>query len=153
TWADGPERFHEATIVSSHATATKCLTMVACGIAFATLGCTSSPAAPSPISQPQPLSPFANIAGDYTLIITMDEKCTQIPEPLRVRTYDVVLDGNSPGRFSPGYIDVAIVGNRFGGLGGELWAPRSDSRYRFEWNNFDVGGCDYPDPSTSPPLY
>jgi hypothetical protein len=99
------------------------------------------------------VSPFASIAGDYTLTITMDEKCTQIPEPLRVRTYDVVLDGNSPGRFSPGYINVDIADDTFGGLGGELWAPRSDSRYRFEWNNFDIGGCDYPDPTTSPALY
>src|SRR4026208_2434923 len=109
---------------SSRWSSKKCLTTIACGIAFATLGCTSSPGVPSPISPPQPVSPFANIAGDYTLTITMDEKCTQIPEPLRVRADDGVLDDNSPGRFSPGYIDVAIADHTFGGLGGELWAPR-----------------------------
>jgi hypothetical protein len=34
-----------------------------------------------------------------------------------------------------------------------LWPPTPDGRYRFEWNNFDIGGCDYPEATGSTPLY
>ena len=49
---------------------------------------------------------------------------------------------------------VRIAGDRFGYLGGELWPPGPDSRFRFEWNSFEeIGGCDYPEPTDSTSLY
>jgi hypothetical protein len=86
--------------------------------------------------------------GDYKLTIELDEKCSEIPKPLRVRTYDVTLEDKGWH-----YMTVRIVGEEFGYLGGELWPPGPDARYRFEWNNFDVGGCDYPEPTGGAPLY
>jgi hypothetical protein len=125
----------------------RCLLTVACGVAL--FGCTSAPSAPSSVPSAPP-SPFANIAGDYRLTIEIrDERCAaRLPPPLRVRAYDVVLD-DKKWHFLP----VLIVGEGFGHLGGELWPPDPDSRYRFEWNNFDVGGCDYPEHIGSTELY
>ena len=37
--------------------------------------------------------------------------------------------------------------------GGRDVAARADSRYRFEWNNFDIGGCDYPEVLESTQVY
>ena len=36
---------------------------------------------------------------------------------------------------------------------GELWASAPAGRYRFEWNSFDIGGCDYPETVGSDQLY
>jgi hypothetical protein len=112
----------------------------------ALLACAQSPAAPSP--PPQPPSPFANVVGDFTLTIAIDERCTDIPRGLAVRTYDVVLVDNG-WHFMP----VRIAGERFGYLGGEIWPPGPDARFRFKWNSFDVGGCGYPEPVDSTSLY
>jgi hypothetical protein len=65
-----------------------------------------------------------------------------------VRSYDVVLDDK---RWH--FLPVQVVGEEFGYLGGELWPPAPDARYRFEWNHFDVGGCDYPEQIGSTELY
>ena len=51
------------------------------------------------------------------------------------------------------FMPIRMVDERFGHLGGEIWPPASDLRYRFVWNNFDVGGCDYPEVSGSTELY
>jgi hypothetical protein len=113
----------------------------------ALVGCTESPSAPSS-SPPPPASPFTNILGDYTLTLDLDESCASIPQPLRTRTYDVVLEDKG-WHFMP----IRMADGRFGDLGGEIWPPGPDARYRFEWNNFDVGGCDYPEPTGIGPLY
>lgn len=127
----------------------RCLLAVICGpMLVAQLGCTTSPVSPSSLSPPPPASPFANVVGNYALTIEIDEKCAEIPRPLRVREYDVVVEGNSSH-----YLPVRVVGDRFGDLGGELWAPGPDARFRFEWNNFDVLRCDYPEPTGSSQLY
>jgi hypothetical protein len=119
---------------------------VVCGLMLAALlACTTSPAIPS--SSPPP-SPFANVAGDYRLTIEIDEKCAQIPQPLRVRTYDVVLEDKG-WHFMP----IRMADERFSQLGGDIWPPGSDSQYRVRWNNFDIGGCDYPEPTGSTQLY
>jgi hypothetical protein len=86
--------------------------------------------------------------GNYRLTIEIDEKCTEIPQTLRVRAYDVAVEDKGWH-----FIPVRIVGEGFGYLGGELWPPSPDGRYRFEWNNFDVGGCDYPEPIGSTQFY
>jgi hypothetical protein len=115
---------------------------------FVLLACTTSPAGPSisaPVASP---SPFANVVGDYRLTIEIDDKCAQIPPALKVRAFEVALeDEGLP------YIPVRVIGERFGHLGGDLWRPGSDSRYRFEWNNFDFGGCDYPETIGATQLY
>jgi len=122
-------------------------TVVYCLLSGGLVGCTASPSAPSP----PPLSaasPFASIVGDYTLTIEIDESCRSIPQLLRTRSYDVVLEDKG-WHFMP----IRTADERFGHLGGEIWPPGPDSRYRFEWNNFDIGGCDYPEPTGSTQLY
>jgi hypothetical protein len=122
--------------------------VIMCGwIAATQLGCTSSPTAPSPQPQAAP-SPFATVTGSYRLTIEVDAKCTAIPSPLRVRTFDVALEDKGWH-----FVQVRIVDDGFGFLGGELSPPGADARYRFEWNNFDIGGCDYPEPTGGVPLY
>jgi len=111
------------------------------------LGCAGSPSAPSPSPSPT-ASPFTSIVGDYTLTIEIDESCGSIPLPLRTRAYDVVLEDKG-WHFMP----IRIADARFGYLGGEIWPPGPDSRYRVKWNNFDIGGCDYPEATGSTQLY
>ena len=113
----------------------------------ASAGCAASPSAPSPPPSPT-ASPFTSIVGDYTLTIEIDESCGSIPLPLRTRAYDVVLEDKG-WHFMP----IRMADERFGYLGGEIWPPGPDSRYRFKWNNFDIGGCDYPEPTGSTQLY
>jgi hypothetical protein len=48
---------------------------------------------------------------------------------------------------------IRMADERFGYLGGEIWPPGPDFRYRFEWNTLDIGGCDYPDARGSAQLY
>jgi hypothetical protein len=62
--------------------------------------------------------------------------------------YDVVLEDQGWH-----YLPIRMADARFGYLGGEIWPPGFDPRYRFEWNNFDVGGCDYPEVTGSTELY
>jgi hypothetical protein len=73
----------------------------------------------------------------------IDDKCTQIPAALRVRRYDAVLEDRG-WHFLP----VKVAGGGFPEptLMADLWPPSQDGRWRFEWNDFDVGGCDYPEP-------
>ena len=121
--------------------------VVYCLLLSASVGCAASPSAPSP--SPSPIaSPFASIVGDYTLTIEIDESCGSIPLPLRTRAYNVVLEDKG-WHFMP----IRMADARFGYLGGEIWPPGPDSRYRFEWNNFDIGGCDYPEATGSTQLY
>ena len=112
----------------------------------ASVGCAASPSAPSPTSPTA--SPFTSIVGDYTLTIEIDESCGSIPPALRTRAYDVVLEDKG-WHFMP----IRMADERFGYLGGEIWPPGPDARYRFEWNNFDIGGCDYPEATGSTQLY
>ena len=114
----------------------------------ASVGCTASPSAPSS-SAPSTASPFTNIVGDYVLTIEIDASCRSIPEPLRKRTYNVVLEDKG-WHFMP----IRMAEEGYGYLGGEIWPPGSDSRYRVEWNNFeDIGGCDYPEVTESTQFY
>jgi hypothetical protein len=111
------------------------------------IGCGASPSSPSPGSAPSTPSPFEHLVGQYTLTIEIDESCAVIPAGLRTRAYDVVL---GPAGYH--YLPVTIAGQRFGPLGGEIWPPTLQG-YRFEWNNFDVTGCEYPEPIDSTQLY
>jgi hypothetical protein len=117
-------------------------------------GCKRSPSAPSPVPSPR-ISPFAQIAGDYALTVEIDNDntCTTFPQALRVRRYDAaVLDKYSH------YAPLRVVGGGFTKPFeiGEFFPDTSldPSRFRFEWNMFDVGGCDEPEPlSESTDLY
>jgi hypothetical protein len=119
----------------------------ACALGMATLlGCTDSPVAPSSLPPP-PTSPFAKLVGDYALTIELDETCAVFPSALRVRTYDAkIVDPWS----SHHYAILFVVGGGFSDPFdiGEFFPlyPPSDSQFRFEWNNFDVGGFDYAEP-------
>jgi hypothetical protein len=78
-------------------------------------GCSSLPSTLSS-SSPQitPLSPFQQIAGAYALTIEIDPSCA-VPESLRTRTYDVLLEDR-------GWLSMPIrIGDpRFDHLGGEI---------------------------------
>ncbi|HXT69015.1 MAG TPA: carboxypeptidase-like regulatory domain-containing protein [Vicinamibacterales bacterium] len=39
------------------------------------------------------LAPSVDISGDYTLMMVADPSCTNLPEPMRSRTYTVKIDG------------------------------------------------------------
>jgi hypothetical protein len=118
------------------------------GLLVASIGCGDSPSSPSSEFAPsRPPSPFDDLVGQYTLTIEIDESCVVIPVGLRTRTYDVVL---GPAGYH--YLPITIAGERFGQLGGEIWPPTSQG-YPFEWNSFDVNGCDYPEPIDSTRLY
>jgi len=126
----------------------------ALGLTLAALpGCTQLPSAPSPVPPP-PVSPFAQIAGDYdlTVEIDIDKTCPTFPQEVRVRRYDAaVLDKYF--HFAP----LRVMGGGFTTPFeiGEFWPDAlHPSQFRFEWNMFDVGGCDYPEPlSESTDLY
>jgi len=127
----------------------------ALGLSLAVLpGCNSSPSAPSPVPS-RPVSSFAQIAGDYALTveIDIDKTCTTFPQALRVRRYDAAVIDKYPH-----YAPLRVVGGGFTKPFeiGEFFPDSSltASRFRFEWNMFDVGGCDYPEPlSESTDLY
>ncbi len=108
----------------------------------------SSPVAPSssPASRP---SPFAAVAGRYVLTLEIDQSCRGIPPALRSRNYNVEVEDRgwhyAPVRvLSGGYSEPVM---------GELWESAPAGRYRFEWNSFDIGGCDYPETVGSNQLY
>jgi len=93
-------------------------------------------------------SPLAFALGSYALTIEIDSSWVNIPPALRLRQYDVVIDKDyghyAPVRVVSGGFEVPEMA--------ELWAV--DFGSRFEWNNFDSGGCDYPEAvAGSPPLY
>jgi hypothetical protein len=105
-------------------------------------GCDARPTAPSP-SPPPPASPFAKLAGDYTLTLELDA-CAAFPQSLRVRTYDAVLEDKGwP------FLPIRIAGGGFSESTwmADLWTL-DDARFRLVWNDFDAGGCDYPEPLT-----
>ena len=106
-------------------------------------GCHNPPTAPT--TPPAPASPFAGVAGNYELTIEIDDQCTQIPPALRVRRYDARLEDRG-WHFLP----VSVVGGGFTEpkLMADLWPPSPDGRWRLNWNSFDAGGCDYPEPLT-----
>ena len=94
----------------------------------ASLGCGSSPTAPTPASaaefDPAPL--FASLAGPYTLTIEADESCA-VPSSLQVLNYDVWLERT---RFR--YLGVRVPGKDFVG---DLWArAREDQGLELRWN-------------------
>jgi len=104
-----------------------------------------SPTTPTAAPSPPPASPFAVVTGNYDLTIEIDDKCTQIPPTLRVRRYVATLEDRG-WHFLP----VNVVGGGFvkPTLMADLWPPSPDGRWRLEWNSFDIGGCDYPEPLT-----
>jgi len=121
------------------------------GVAFAiaALAACASASAPSPPPAPAvPPSPLAFVFGSYALTIEIDTSCVNIPPALRLRQYDAVID-KGYGHYAP----VRVVSGGFEVPEmAELWAV--DYGSRFEWNNFDTGGCDYPEAvAGSPPLY
>jgi hypothetical protein len=122
------------------------LTTIAHGLVLATLfGCHTTPTAPTAAPSPPPASPFAVVTGHYELTIEIDDTCTHIPPTLRVRRYDATLEDRGWH-----YLPVKVVGGGFAEptLMADLWPPSPDGRWRLNWNSFDVGGCDYPEPLT-----
>jgi hypothetical protein len=47
----------------------------------------------------QPLGPNADITGVYTLTLTTDSACTNLPSELRTRTYTATIAAGRPGSF------------------------------------------------------
>ena len=124
------------------------LSSVSFGVASTVLACTpSSPVAPLPSPASQP-SPFAAVAGQYVLTIEIDQSCRGIPPALRLRNYNVEVEDRG-WHFAP---VRALSGGYSEPIMGELWES-AGGRYRFEWNSFDIFGCDYPETVGSEQLY
>jgi hypothetical protein len=106
-------------------------------IALLVVGCAGAPDAPTPVSTTSN-SRAAVLAGDYTLTITIDEQCTQVPT--RDWTYRATLDGTG------GYLSVSVTGAGFSertDVGQMYTYP--DFTARFIWNFADPE-VNYPDP-------
>ena len=108
-----------------------CVSAVAC----------DGPTRPAPIA-PIPVPPLTNtldgLDGDYTLTIDLPAACAELPEAERRRTYDATF-GPTP----YAYLTIRIVGEGYD-LPTVTGDMRSDGegRVTFNWNNFDIGGCD-----------
>lgn len=140
----------------------RCFVSVMCGLTLPVLvGCSTRVSGPQPSSPPTPTSPsptppalsFGPLLGNYALTIQIDDTCSNIPQPMRLRAYNAVLDDGpfSPGRLPPQrqrYMTVRVVGGGFSAPAymADLW-DRGDSRLQLEWNE-DIGGCGDPEPLT-----
>jgi hypothetical protein len=75
------------------------------------------PAHPNFVGGPQTLvtlelpspEPSIDIAGTYTFTVGNNPACEVIPEPLRFRTYDVVLVSNNPYSFRMNFTDPNVL--------------------------------------------
>jgi hypothetical protein len=106
-------------------------------LALLVAGCAGTADAPTPVST-TPNSRAAVLAGDYTLTITIDEQCTQVPT--RDWTYRATLDGTG------GYLSLSVTGAGFSertDVGQMYTYP--DFSARFIWNFADPE-VNYPDP-------
>jgi hypothetical protein len=107
----------------------RCLESVVLAVAtVGLLGCGTSPAAPAQPSPAEfdPAALFATLAGPYALTFEADESCP-LPPPLKVFTYDVVLQP-SPHR----YLSVRVPGKAFVG---DLWvSAREEDGFTLRWN-------------------
>jgi hypothetical protein len=100
---------------------------------------------PTAATQSPTTAAFATLVGSYALTVEIDPACTALPEAERIRRYDaIVVDTNWD---APPVRPIDIRGNGFSDstLIGELWWD-GDSKFRLQWNNFDIGGCDIPEP-------
>ncbi len=115
---------------------------------IASVACSPSP--PIGPSPPVPDSPLKSLAGDYTLTIDIDASCENIPQPLRTRAFDVVLEDRG-WHFMPILMArcVECAADGFGTLRGEMWPPDRDARYPFRWNS----DCDVPEIVGATELY
>jgi hypothetical protein len=106
-------------------------------IALLVVGCAAAPDAPTPVATTAN-SRAAVVAGDYTLTITLDEQCRQIPTG--TWTYRAAV-GNGGG-----YLTVSVTGTGFSEPTdvGQLYTY-PDFSVRFLWNFADPEFT-YPDP-------
>jgi hypothetical protein len=116
---------------------TVCVLAVGCGDRA------MGPTVPTPQPPPPPQSAIAELAGLYTLTVTLGEQCSALPETVRRRTYQANLVATPYA-----YLAISLVGGGFTEpvVTGDLW-PAPNGQITIDWNNFDIGGCDgYPEP-------
>jgi hypothetical protein len=124
----------------------RCLESIVLVVTFiALLGCGTSPSPTTPRqTSPAAFDPtalFARLAGPYTLTFEADESCP-LPPPLKVLTYDVLLEP-SPFR----YLGVLVPGKAFVG---DLWVlAREEQGFTLRWNV----DCEAPDTVGSTAFY
>jgi hypothetical protein len=92
---------------------------------------------PNP-APPPPANPAQALAGSYTLTIDIAESCAELPEAARRRTYSATLD-----QTPYGYFTIRVVGGGYDAptVTGDM-KGYSAGHVSFDWNSFDIGGCD-----------
>lgn len=98
------------------------------------------PTRPTPIAPiPPPLTnTLDGLSGAYTLTIDLPSACAELPEAERQRTYDATF---APTPYA--YLTVRIVGEGYDvpTITGDMHSD-GQGRVSFNWNSFDIGGCD-----------
>ena len=98
------------------------------------------PSAPPSSAPLPPSSPLAGLVGSYTVAIDLAKECTELPEAVKLRKYQLVLKG--PHRGFGGQSFLSIVEATGGGLSepttmGDFW-----SSGLLRWNTNELGQCD-----------
>jgi hypothetical protein len=97
----------------------------------------------------EPISPSANIAGEYTLILTADNSCTDLPALVRTRTYTATI-APSPSSLSSNFYTIALSGAEFypSNLNNSLGVGVSGSFARILSFDYGIGIAEQLAPST-----
>jgi hypothetical protein len=117
-------------------------------IAIFASACSGS-APTTPTQSPTAAAPslVANLVGNYTLTVEIDDTCAVVPQSERVRRYDAIVDA-SPWA-SPSEQLIRVVGGGFTEptTMGRFFSSDGNSRFiRLDWNSFDFPGCDTLEP-------
>jgi hypothetical protein len=89
----------------------------------------------------QPHGPSANIAGAYTLTLTADSACTNLPDEARTRTYTAtIVPGHRSTSFSGRLSDARIVSS--------LFSPYLEIGVAGDFANISVGVVERPGVTT-----
>jgi hypothetical protein len=112
------------------------LTVAACGGDSSVTGPTAiAPAAAPHDDHPTPPSggePFSGLAGEYTLTVTVDSVCADVPNDLRTRTYPARVTLSTYSKFGETNFEILVGGTRF------LEGFDSQERFSFEVDH-DLG--------------
>src|SRR5262245_7771297 len=93
---------------------------------------------------PPPPPPDPELVGVYSLTITADSKCADLPEALKKRTYQATLESNGE------FVRVWIVGGGFATA--KQVGDLNTSQHTLSWNNL-VDECDGSTEPLSPTSY